>query len=107
MVAARSEIRTGRRSHPAGSAAREWVRMLVIGGFAQGERNTVIAKELRVSLRSVGRWRRSWREGGRQALRHSGPAKRPKVGDQRRTRRCFSDHVRSQMMSAARVTVPR
>ncbi|MFC9060379.1 hypothetical protein ACFTXB_20385 [Streptomyces sp. NPDC057074] len=24
-----------------------------------------------------------------------------------RTRRCFSDHVRSQMMSAARVTVPR
>ncbi|MFI9549519.1 winged helix-turn-helix domain-containing protein [Streptomyces sp. NPDC052016] len=41
----------------------------------------MIAKELRVSVRSVERWRRSWREGGRQALRASGPAKRLKVSD--------------------------
>ncbi|MFE6338597.1 winged helix-turn-helix domain-containing protein [Streptomyces sp. NPDC057798] len=40
-----------------------------------------MAKDLRVSVRSVERWRRAWREGGRQALRPSGPAKRPKVGD--------------------------
>ncbi|WP_245873307.1 helix-turn-helix domain-containing protein [Streptomyces phaeoluteigriseus] len=55
--------------------------MLAVDGFARGEKNTVIARELRVSVRSVQHWRRSWREGGRQALRPSGPAKRPKVGD--------------------------
>ncbi|MFD5268843.1 winged helix-turn-helix domain-containing protein [Streptomyces sp. NPDC058335] len=66
---------------PQGQAARERARMLAVGGFARGEKNTVIAEELRVSVRSVQRWRRSWREGGRQALRPSGPAKRPKVGD--------------------------
>ncbi|MCL7429855.1 helix-turn-helix domain-containing protein [Streptomyces sp. YS415] len=49
--------------------------------LAQGEKNTVIAKELRVSVRSVERWRRAWREGSRQALHPSGPAKRPKIGD--------------------------
>ncbi|MEV7890702.1 winged helix-turn-helix domain-containing protein [Streptomyces sp. NPDC001260] len=64
-----------------GQVARERVRMLAVDGFARGEKNTVIAKELRVSVRSVERWRRSWREGGRQALRPSGPAKRPKIGD--------------------------
>lgn len=41
--------------------------------LAWGEKNTVIAKELRFSIRSVERWRRSWRGGGRQALRTSGP----------------------------------
>ncbi|WP_274595163.1 winged helix-turn-helix domain-containing protein [Streptomyces sp. E2N166] len=56
------------------------MRMLAADGFVRGEKNTVIAKELRVSVRSVERWRRSWREGGRQALRPSGPAKRPKLG---------------------------
>ncbi|MFE6366083.1 winged helix-turn-helix domain-containing protein [Streptomyces sp. NPDC057806] len=66
---------------PQGQAARDRVRMLAADGFARAEKNTVIAKELRVSLRSVERWRRAWREGGRQALRPSGPAKRPKVGD--------------------------
>ncbi|MEU9671853.1 helix-turn-helix domain-containing protein [Streptomyces bobili] len=55
--------------------------MLADDGFARSVKNTVIAKELRVSVRSVQRWRRSWREGGRQALRPSGPARRPKVGD--------------------------
>ncbi|MFF7984171.1 hypothetical protein ACFZDK_34505 [Streptomyces sp. NPDC007901] len=55
--------------------------MLAADGFAQGEKNVVIAKRLRGSTRSVERWRRSWREGGRGALCRSGPAKRPKVGD--------------------------
>ncbi|MBW8822579.1 MAG: winged helix-turn-helix domain-containing protein [Streptomyces sp.] len=54
--------------------------MLAVDGFARGEKNTLIARELRVSVRSVERWRRSWREGGRQALLPSGPAKRPKAG---------------------------
>ncbi|WP_243879344.1 helix-turn-helix domain-containing protein [Streptomyces sp. KS 21] len=34
----------------------------------------MIAKDLRVSLRSVERWRRAWREGGMEALRSAGPA---------------------------------
>ncbi|MGW2236909.1 helix-turn-helix domain-containing protein [Streptomyces sp. NPDC001759] len=55
--------------------------MLAVDGFARGEKNAWIAKKLRVSVRSVERWRRSWHEGGRQAMRPSGPAKRPKIGD--------------------------
>ncbi|MEH0628401.1 winged helix-turn-helix domain-containing protein [Streptomyces stelliscabiei] len=66
---------------PHGQAARERVRMLAVDGFARGEKNLAIAARLRVSVRSVERWRRSWREGGREALRSSGPAKRPKVDD--------------------------
>jgi transposase len=66
---------------PQGQAARERVRMLAADGFARGEKNAVIAKKLRVNVRSVERWRRSWREAGRRALCTSGPAKRPKVDD--------------------------
>ncbi|MFC7912275.1 winged helix-turn-helix domain-containing protein [Streptomyces nigra] len=66
---------------PQGQVVRDRVRMLAADGLARGEKNTVIAKDLRVSVRSVERWRRAWREGGRQALRPSGPARRPKVGD--------------------------
>ncbi|KPI11608.1 hypothetical protein OV450_8448 [Actinobacteria bacterium OV450] len=55
--------------------------MLAADDFARNEKNVVIAKRLRVSVRSVERWRRSWREGGRQALCTSGPARRPKVDD--------------------------
>ncbi|MFG2219952.1 MULTISPECIES: helix-turn-helix domain-containing protein [unclassified Streptomyces] len=36
--------------------------------FAAGEKTAVIAKELRVSERSVERRRRAWREGGPPAL---------------------------------------
>ncbi|WP_369776439.1 winged helix-turn-helix domain-containing protein [Streptomyces sp. R33] len=66
---------------PQRQAARERVRMLAADDFARDEKNVVIAKRLRVSVRSVERWRRSWREGGRQALCISGPAGRPKVDD--------------------------
>ncbi|MFI6567528.1 winged helix-turn-helix domain-containing protein [Streptomyces sp. NPDC050534] len=66
---------------PQGQAARERVRILAADGFGRGEKNAVIAKSLRVSVRSVERWRRSWREGGRGALCTSGPAKRPKIDD--------------------------
>src|SRR3954453_2980739 len=65
---------------PQGQAARERVRMPAVDGFARGKKNTVIAKELRVSVRSGERWRRCWRTGGRGALCTSGPAKRPKIG---------------------------
>ncbi|MFB6672974.1 helix-turn-helix domain-containing protein [Streptomyces sp. NPDC056390] len=37
----------------------------------------MIARDLRVSVRSVERWRRAWREGGMEALRSAGPANSP------------------------------
>ncbi|MGW6684190.1 helix-turn-helix domain-containing protein [[Kitasatospora] papulosa] len=49
--------------------------------FADGRGSTGIAKELRVSVRSVQRWRRSWREAGQDAVRSRGPAVRPKLND--------------------------
>ncbi|MCX4625193.1 helix-turn-helix domain-containing protein [Streptomyces sp. NBC_01443] len=50
--------------------------------FAAGEKTAVIAKNLRVSVRSVERWRRAWREGGMEALRSAGPANNPTVTDE-------------------------
>lgn len=49
--------------------------------FAMGEKATVIAKDLRVSVRSVERWRRACREGGMEALRSTDPANSPTVAD--------------------------
>ncbi|WP_234342085.1 hypothetical protein [Streptomyces leeuwenhoekii] len=40
----------------------------------------MIAKQLRVSVRSVQRWCRSWQDGGRQTLQSRGSAARPKLG---------------------------
>ncbi|MFZ4301777.1 IS630 family transposase [Streptomyces cinereoruber] len=62
-------------------AFRERVRMETVGMFADGRGSTEIAKELRVSVQSVQRWRRSWREVGRDAVRSRGPASRPKLSD--------------------------
>lgn len=53
--------------------------MLAVQAFDRGETSRVIARELRVSVRSVERWRQLWRAGGPEALRSSGPAKWPKV----------------------------
>ncbi|MFA7754198.1 helix-turn-helix domain-containing protein [Streptomyces sp. NRRL B-2790] len=63
----------GLRPHE--QTARERIRMPAAEGFGRGEKNTVIAKDLRVSRRSVERRRRSWRENGIEGLRCSGPAK--------------------------------
>ncbi|WP_246884660.1 helix-turn-helix domain-containing protein [Streptomyces sp. GESEQ-4] len=41
----------------------------------------VIAKDPRVSERSVERWRRAWRRGGMDALASAGPPKLPKLSD--------------------------
>ncbi|WUR86749.1 helix-turn-helix domain-containing protein [Streptomyces phaeochromogenes] len=49
--------------------------------FTRGEKAAVITKDLRVSERSVGRWRRAWREGGMEALASTGPPKLPKQSD--------------------------
>ncbi|WP_443030861.1 IS630 family transposase [Streptomyces sp. CB03578] len=62
-------------------AFREGIRLQAGERFAAGEKTAVIAKELRVSVRSVERWRRAWREGGMEALRSAGPANSPTVTD--------------------------
>ncbi|GAA4024953.1 hypothetical protein GCM10022232_82950 [Streptomyces plumbiresistens] len=49
--------------------------------FAHGEKTAVIAKGLRVSGRSVERWRRAWRQGGIDALASTGPPKLPKLSE--------------------------
>ncbi|MFE7330775.1 transposase [Streptomyces sp. NPDC057565] len=62
-------------------AFRERVRMEAVGMFVDGLDSAVIAKELRVSVRSVQRWRRAWLEAGQDALRSRGPACRPKLNE--------------------------
>ncbi|MFE7115576.1 winged helix-turn-helix domain-containing protein [Streptomyces sp. NPDC057654] len=58
---------------------RERIRREAGERFARGEKTAVIAKDLRVSERSVERWRRAWREGGMRALASKGPPKAPKL----------------------------
>ncbi|WP_436801165.1 IS630 family transposase [Streptomyces hydrogenans] len=58
---------------------REELRLEAAERFARGEASSVIAKDLRVSVRSVQRWRRTWDEGGPRALRSQGPASLPRL----------------------------
>ncbi len=50
--------------------------------FAQGDENSVIAHDLRVSVRSVQRWRRTWSQNGPRALASKGPASLPLPSDE-------------------------
>ncbi|OKI01346.1 transposase [Streptomyces sp. CB02923] len=58
---------------------RERLRLKAVERFARGEVNAVIARDLRVSVRSVQRWRRSWQQEGERALDSKGPASRPRL----------------------------
>jgi transposase len=60
---------------------REDIRMVAAERFAQGESSSAIAKDLRVSVRSVQRWRRLWDEGGPRALRSAGSASLPRLSE--------------------------
>ncbi|WP_455712273.1 IS630 family transposase [Streptomyces flaveolus] len=62
-------------------AFRERVRMEAAAMFAEGRGSTDIAKELRVSVRSVQRWRQAWNAAGRDGVRSRGPASRPKLSE--------------------------
>ncbi|GAA1122727.1 winged helix-turn-helix domain-containing protein [Streptomyces javensis] len=64
-------------------AAREGIRLEAGHRFARGDKTSDIAKDLRVSERSVEQWRRNWREGGMESLKSKGPAKLPKLSDER------------------------
>ncbi|WRZ95664.1 helix-turn-helix domain-containing protein [Streptomyces sp. NBC_01007] len=63
--------------------AREGIRLEAGQRFARGGRTSDIARDLRVSERSVEQWRRNWCEGGMEGLRSKGPAKLPKLSDER------------------------
>ncbi|BBJ37301.1 hypothetical protein SSPO_000190 [Streptomyces antimycoticus] len=53
---------------------REEVRMRAVGLFEEGVEVPCIARELRVSEKSVYQWRRAWRTGGRESLCSKGPS---------------------------------
>ncbi|MCX5529693.1 helix-turn-helix domain-containing protein [Streptomyces sp. NBC_00006] len=74
--------------------ARERIRFEAGERFVQGEKYVVIAKDLRVSGRSVERWRRVWRVGGMEALASSGSVKVPKLSDER-----FADRMPQHQLS--------
>ncbi|HEY9372172.1 MAG TPA: winged helix-turn-helix domain-containing protein [Streptomyces sp.] len=63
----------------AGRAARERIRLQAVERFAGGEKNREIAAALRVSERSVERWRRAWRERGEAGILSKGSPGRPRL----------------------------
>lgn len=62
-------------------AGRERVRLQAVVCFEGGEKNRVIAAALRVSERSVERWRRQWREEGLAGVASKGSPGRPRLFD--------------------------
>jgi transposase len=67
-------------------AGRERVRLQAVAGFEVGEKNREIAAALRVSERSVERWRRRWREEGLAGVASKGSPGRPRLSDRQITR---------------------
>ncbi|MFF0746726.1 winged helix-turn-helix domain-containing protein [Streptomyces sp. NPDC004111] len=61
--------------------AGEQLRCLAAERFARGDENSLIAKDLRVTERSVERWRRAWREGSTKGLTSRGSPGRPRLTD--------------------------
>ncbi|MFE0258147.1 winged helix-turn-helix domain-containing protein [Streptomyces sp. NPDC059010] len=62
-------------------AFRERIRMEAADLFDVGLPNAEIAKQLRVTVRSVQRWRRAWQDLGPRGLRSQGPASRPELSE--------------------------
>ena len=57
--------------------ARERIRLEAVVRFEGGKKNGEIAAALRVSERSVERWRRQWRERGAGGVKSKGSPGRP------------------------------
>lgn len=58
---------------------RERIRLEAVERFGRGEKNREIAAALRVSERSVERWRRVWRERGEAGVLSKGSPGRPRL----------------------------
>ncbi|WP_455568809.1 IS630 family transposase [Streptomyces exfoliatus] len=65
----------------AGRAARERIRLQAVERFEGGQKNREIAVALRVSERSVERWRRQWCERGEAGVRSKGSPGRPRLSE--------------------------
>jgi transposase len=59
---------------PREQAKRQQVRFQAAERFARGDHTADIARDLRVGVRQVEKWRSAWRTGGTEALRSKGPA---------------------------------
>lgn len=66
---------------PERQAFREQIRLEAVERLAAGASCAEVARELRVSVRSVQRWRRAWQEDGVAGVRSTGPASSPKLSD--------------------------
>jgi putative transposase len=66
---------------PAEQARRERVRLEAAVRFERGGTSARIARELRVTQRSVERWRAAWTRGGPAALAPVGPVSREKLSE--------------------------
>ncbi|WP_405787058.1 winged helix-turn-helix domain-containing protein [Streptomyces sp. NBC_00029] len=60
---------------------RERLRLQAVACFERGEKNGEIAAALRVSERSVERWRRAWREQGEDGVLSKGSPGRPRLSE--------------------------
>jgi len=69
-----------------GRRRRELVRLEAVERFEQRAPAAVIAAELRVSERSVRRWRRAWEAGGLAGLASRGPSARCLLDEQQLAR---------------------
>ncbi|GED83201.1 winged helix-turn-helix domain-containing protein [Streptomyces sp. 6-11-2] len=66
---------------PERQAFRERIRMEAAERFGAGASNAEVAKDLRVSVRSVQRWRRAWQNTGTDGLRSVGPVSLPRLSE--------------------------
>ncbi|WP_327347836.1 winged helix-turn-helix domain-containing protein [Streptomyces europaeiscabiei] len=64
---------------PVEQEKRELLRLEAAERFERGDDAAVIAKDLRVTERTVRRWRKVWREGGIAALKSMGPVSRERL----------------------------
>jgi transposase len=64
---------------PAEQRRREQLRVAAAERFARGDSTPAIAADLRVTERTVRRWRQAWRDGGIAALKSRGPVSRERL----------------------------
>lgn len=60
---------------------RERLRLQAVERFEGGQKNAEVAAALRISVRSVERWRRAWRESGQAGVLSKGSPGRPRLSE--------------------------
>lgn len=62
-------------------STRERLRLQAVERFESGEKKSEVAAVLRVSVRSVERWRRAWRECGEAGVLSKGSPGQPRLNE--------------------------